>query len=138
MMFEKETQDPQNSNTIIKRCAGGICEMSASKSEDRLRRYKILMFLGGFVNSTIFKDTNEIHCMFAPSLIYLHLNKFFHALMSVCRLLICDFACLESVSPRGQKLENSLAILVAGAPFCFIMYLFQKQRMIIIFNDRTT
>lgn len=45
MVFgEKDKQDPQNSNTIIKRCAGGICEMSAGKSEDRLGGYKICMF----------------------------------------------------------------------------------------------
>lgn len=45
MVFgEKEKQDRQNSNTIIKWCAGGICEMSAGKSEDRLRGYKICMF----------------------------------------------------------------------------------------------
>lgn len=45
MVFgEKEKQEPKNSNTIIKRCAGGICEMSAGKSEDRLRGCKIGMF----------------------------------------------------------------------------------------------
>lgn len=46
MMFEKEMQDPQNSNTIFKRVQGeeGISDMSAGKSETPIRRYILCVF----------------------------------------------------------------------------------------------